>query len=77
MGVTRYIERIQRIDSLIRRRSTGTPKELAQTIEMSEASLYRYLEAMKSLGAPIRYDRKKNAYFYYADFKLTLSAAIS
>jgi predicted DNA-binding transcriptional regulator YafY len=55
----RILERFKRIDSLIQRRGTGKPVDLAKRIKISESTLYEYLAIMKGLGAPINYDKKK------------------
>jgi predicted DNA-binding transcriptional regulator YafY len=60
----RILERFKRIDSLIQRRGTGKPVELAKRIEISESTLYEYLAIMKGLGAPINYDKEKDTYYY-------------
>lgn len=60
----KYIDRIESIDRLIRIKATGSPKELADRLEISERSLYDILTLMKELGAPIRYSNDRRSYFY-------------
>lgn len=60
------IELIERIDQLIRMKATGSPKEFANNMNISKASLYRLLETMKELGAPIEYNITTQS-FVYAD----------
>ena len=57
MSLKKYIDRFKRIDQLIRLKATGTPKELAEKLHISEALLYLTLSEMKELGAPICYDK--------------------
>lgn len=57
-------ERIQRIHELIKRRATGTPKELASRLGISERQLYNLLDLMKELGAPIMYSINLCSYYY-------------
>jgi len=64
MAVTKYIERIQYIDQLIRLRCTGSPSELAKKIGLSERSLYLHLNEMKEMGAPVKYSFSLNSYVY-------------
>ncbi|MBX9783112.1 MAG: HTH domain-containing protein [Chitinophagaceae bacterium] len=60
----KFFDRFTRIDYLIARRATGTPQELADKLEISESTLYEYISVMKDLGAPIKYDKFKNTYYY-------------
>ena len=65
MALYNYINRIERMDTLIRRKSTGTPKELAEKLNISERWLYIFLDELRSeLDCPIRYDRRKKSYVY-------------
>ena len=56
--------RLERLDILIRTRSTGTPQELAKRLNMSERNLYHFLDVMKDLGAPIFYCKTRKSYYY-------------
>lgn len=58
------LERLQRIDKLIRQRSTGSPRELGQKLGISERSARKYVTTLKELGAPILYSRRRNSYYY-------------
>jgi hypothetical protein len=65
MSLYNYLNRIQRLDALIRRKSTGSPKELAQKLGISERWLYIFLDELKQeLDCPIRYDRSRRSYVY-------------
>jgi len=68
-----YIERINRMDALIRRKATGSPAEFAVKMNMSERRLYQYLAFMKGeLKAPILYNKLRKCYQYRYDQELTL-----
>jgi predicted DNA-binding transcriptional regulator YafY len=56
--------RLETLDSLIRSRSTGTPKKLASRLLMSERNLYHFLDVMRELGAPICYCKTLKSYYY-------------
>ncbi len=60
----KYIQRLKNIDSLIQTQSTGSPKELAKKMNMSERMIYRYLHNLRGLGAPISYNYEKRSYMY-------------
>jgi predicted DNA-binding transcriptional regulator YafY len=72
MATTEYIRVLKRMDRMIRSRSTGTPEDFARRIAISERTLYNYLNAMKELGAPIRYSRYSESYIYIEDGGLIL-----
>lgn len=58
------IELIERIDQLIRLRATGSPKALAEKFGVSESTIYRIIETIKELGAPIAYSLVHQSYIY-------------
>ncbi len=58
------ISQIEQLDQLIRLRATGRPKEVADRLKISEASLFRLLDAMKQLNAPVKYDIYLQSYVY-------------
>jgi len=61
---TRQIELIERLDQLIRFENTGNPKKLSDKLGISEAKLYRVINTMKDLNAPISYNFSKVSYVY-------------
>lgn len=63
---------IIRIDILISKEMTGSPKKLASKIGITERSVYNYIAFMKNeMKAPIVYDYSKVSYIYKEewDFK--------
>lgn len=63
---------LQRLHHLIRRKATGGPKDLVRILAISKASLFRYLDVLKSLGAPIYFCSTRNSYCYEYEFELIL-----
>lgn len=63
-------ELMERVHLLVKRRSTGTPDELAERLQVSKATVHRMMDTMKSLGAPILYNflRQTYEYEYPVDF---------
>ena len=57
-----YFNRLERLDYLMRKRSSGSSKELAEKLEVSKRTVYEYLEILKSLGAEIEYDNRKKLF---------------
>ena len=64
MKIFEQIDRLQRIDQLIRMESTGCPQELANKLDISVSTLYELLNCLKQFGAKIYYNRVKISYAY-------------
>ena len=65
------IKIIIRIHELITTRQTGTPKELADKLELSERTVYNYISYMREeLKAPIVYNSALSNYCYEENCQL-------
>lgn len=62
--IIRYIELIERIDQLIRLQATGSPEKLASRLGVSRAKVYRLIDTMKELNAPVSYDFSRQSFIY-------------
>ncbi|MCC8423848.1 HTH domain-containing protein [Mucilaginibacter sp. UR6-11] len=62
-----YFDRLEQLNGLIKRKSTGAPGELAKKMNVSERTAFEYIEILKSLGAEIRYSRSRRSYYYPID----------
>ena len=60
----KQIQRVERLHHLIKLKATGSPKECAEKLKISERQLYNTLDLMKALGAPIYYDIALGSYSY-------------
>lgn len=63
----RYIEKtqlIERVDALIRRKATGSARELASRVGVSKSTMYEILDIMKMMGAEIQYCNERKSYYY-------------
>ncbi len=72
MDVIKYFFRIKAMDSYIRRKSTGTPEEFAEKMNLSRSALMEYIKLLKELNAPIEYDSYRKSYYYLfpCEFKI-------
>jgi predicted DNA-binding transcriptional regulator YafY len=70
MPAIRFINIILRINRLVKLKATGSPRELACKLGISERTVYEYIRDMKELGAPIAYSYSHNSYIYYAEGEL-------
>ncbi|MGM0530500.1 MAG: hypothetical protein ACQER7_04045 [Bacteroidota bacterium] len=76
MAYFKYLERLQRIDHLIRMKNTGTPGEFADKLGISESHLYFCLKELKEYGLPIAYNGMKPTYYYREEVKLRVHVSI-
>jgi predicted DNA-binding transcriptional regulator YafY len=61
-----YFYRISIIDGLIQSERTGDAQQMATQVGIARSTLFKYLNDMKELGAPIEYCRQRKT-FYYRD----------
>jgi len=62
--VMKQIELIERIDRLVRMQATGTPEALACRLDISKTKLYRAINTMRELKAPVVYDMTIQSFVY-------------
>ena len=56
------LERLQQLHNLIAVEKTGTPKELAALMQISERSIHLLIEQLKDYDANICYSRSRKNY---------------
>lgn len=66
MSLLKYLNRLRRMDSLISRMATGTPKEFTEKMGIKRSTLFLTIQEMKELGVDIQYSSLRQSY-YYAD----------
>jgi len=76
MKMIGQLQRIQKINRMIKSARTGTPKEFADELGISESHFYRYIEELQEMGAPIQYSRTRRTYFYENNSELSLSYSL-
>lgn len=64
MKTQKQLNRLQKIHQYIKVSNTGTPKEFANKLNISESQLYNVLEDLKIKGFPIVYSRRLKTYRY-------------
>ena len=67
---------VQRLHFFINRKATGSPCELARKLGISRASLYRYFDALRGMGAKIGYCKQRQSYYYEEKFELNLERLV-
>lgn len=76
MKTLKQLERLRKVNKLIKQQNTGTPAELASRLHVSERELYRLIEYLKELDARISYSRNSNTYYYNGDFDLLINISV-
>ncbi|MEM1124251.1 MAG: HTH domain-containing protein [Bacteroidota bacterium] len=64
MNLLTQIERLERLDQLIRLKATGTPEELAKRLKVSRSTLYNIFEFIKRQGVKVAYCAQRQSYYY-------------
>ena len=71
------LERLQRLHTLIVSENTGTPKELADRMKISQRSIHLLIDQLKDYRAIISYSRSRKTYYYCEDFDLKVSISVN
>lgn len=71
------LERIQQMHNLIINENTGTPKELADLMQISKRTVQLLIELLKDYNAPVCYSRSRKTYYYLEDFDLQVSISVN
>jgi predicted DNA-binding transcriptional regulator YafY len=69
MNLIERITQIERLDCLIRRKATGSPRNLSTRMGVSERQVYNIINDMKDMGAPIFYCPLNQSYCYDREVK--------
>lgn len=77
MNSLKNIERLQWLHKKIQKEVTGSPKELAKTMEISERMVYSLVEQLRDFNALVKYDRVRKTYRYEEEFDLDIKVSIS
>lgn len=71
-----FEERIQQmmfIHEHIKKRKTGSYRDLACKLNMSKSNVCRIIETLRGFGADIDYDRGLNSYYYKNCFDIEIT----
>jgi len=64
MSMIKYVDRLKRMDELIRTKSTGNAERFAELLGISVSVLKENISEMRALGAPVEYCRIRKIYHY-------------
>ena len=71
------LERLQQIHQYIVTENTGSPKELANRLAISERSVHLLIDRLKEMEAQVCYSRKRKTYYYCEDFELRVTISVT
>ena len=72
MTTIKQLDRLKKIHQYIKVANTGSPKEFANRLSLSQSQLYNILEDLKIKGFPISYSRNLKSYVYNDDCELEI-----
>lgn len=64
------LAKLEYLNQLIAKESTGTPKELSRKLNVNERTVYNLLEILRVYGAEITYSSNKQSFVFLNDIKL-------
>ena len=73
MSLIAQLKRLERLDSLIRRKATGSSDQLAARLGCSRRTAYNLLKTLRELGAEIRYCKERCCYYYETPLPVDLN----
>jgi predicted DNA-binding transcriptional regulator YafY len=72
MNLKKYFDRFDRLHSMIRRKATGSPAELAAKLNLSERAVFEYIRIMREMGAPISFCHSRRTYYYEREVQFNM-----
>lgn len=76
MKLFMYIDRVNRLHELIKRKSTGKPETLAKKLNLSVSRVYQIIEELKLMEVPIAYSRTIQSYYYTNDYEVLIDVQL-
>lgn len=76
----RFVEQLQvldRLDQLIRLKSTGNYQALANRLGISARNVYNLIDVLKELGAQIAYCKERKSFYYLNEVKFSFSEVLN
>ncbi|NOU59357.1 bacteriocin [Marinifilum caeruleilacunae] len=76
MYKVKSLDRLKQINDLVREQKTGSPKEFAKKLGISESHLYKCLSEIKEMGLPIAYSTVCTSYYYSEELELEVMYSV-
>ena len=72
----KHLNRLQRIDQMIRQQRTGNADSLARKLNVSRRQVYYFLTELKDMGVDIEYCREVNSFVYVKPIRIDINIDI-
>lgn len=72
MNLQDHFKQLSYLCSLIRRKATGTPSQLAEKLNISRGTVYKLLQELELFGAEIEYDRGRSSFVFITEIDIKL-----
>ncbi len=69
--------RLEKLHLLIQEERTGTPQQVAETLNISRSTLYEMLAYLKDIGANVAYSRNQMTFYYAKNFQLKVEITVT
>ncbi|MGA9269994.1 MAG: DNA-binding protein [Lutimonas sp.] len=76
MNNLKQIEKLRKMHAMIKLETTGSPRVMAKKMHVSERQLYNLIDQLRTMDAPIRFNRSSNTYYYTHDFELLVNISV-
>ncbi len=76
MKALEQLERLQRINNLIKAEKTGTPDEFATSLHISRRQLYEYINLIKGFGVEVSYSKQRRTFYLSNGYELNINFGI-
>jgi len=76
MKAIEQLERLQRINELIKAERTGSPEEFAEHLHISRRQLYEYIGFIKDFGVDINYSKGRKTFYLSNGHELNINYCI-
>jgi predicted DNA-binding transcriptional regulator YafY len=73
MKAFEQLERLKRMNRLIKEERTGTPEEFATRLNIGRRRLYELLDDFREMGVLIEYSKLRNTYYYKNGHEIELN----
>lgn len=73
MKAIQQLERLKRLNELIKAKCTGRPEMLCNKLNIGRRQLFKDLEIFKDMGAEIAYSKIRETYYYLNGDELEIS----
>lgn len=70
------LDRIDKMNRLVKSGVTGSPDEFADSLGVSRTSLYELLDELRSRGAPISYSKSARTFLYTEPFDIKIICSL-